>query len=166
MKRDGSRPIRSSSSPIVKQGNFLKAMHKRMISLLGLVLLAAASICSADQLSEGRALYLRNCAACHGVNADGKGPAAPALSTKAADLRSLSARYGNPLPQDQIARFIDGRADVIAHGPRDMPVWGEKVWEYPEGRGNQEQVTPRVAALIAYLQSIQKVARNVSYEMH
>ncbi len=135
-----------------------------MISLLGLVLLGAGSICSADQISEGRALYLRNCAACHGVNADGNGPAAPALSTKASDLRSLSARYGNPLPQDQIARFIDGRADVVAHGPRDMPIWGEKVWEYPEGRGNPGQVTPRVAALIAYLQSIQKVTKNASYE--
>lgn len=141
-------------------------MTRWMIPLLGLFLLAAASISSADEVSEGRNLYLRNCAACHGVKADGNGPAAPALTTKAPDLRFLSARYGNPLPQDQIARFIDGRADVIAHGPRDMPVWGEKVWEYPEGKGNQHQVTPRVAALIAYLQSIQKIGQNASYQTH
>lgn len=141
-------------------------MTKWMIPLLGLVLLGAASISRADEVAEGRALYLRNCAACHGVNADGNGPAAPALITKASDLRFLSARYGNPLPHDQIARFIDGRADVVAHGPRDMPVWGDKVWEYPEGKGNELQVTPRVAALIAYLQSIQKIGHNTSYESH
>jgi len=137
-----------------------------MIPLLGLALLGTASISRADEVTEGRALYLRNCAACHGVNADGNGPAAPALATKPSDLRVLSARYGNPLPTDQIARFIDGRADVIAHGPRNMPVWGDKVWEYPEGEGNQSQVTPRVAALIAYLQSIQKTGQNTSYESH
>lgn len=141
-------------------------MTRWMIPLLGLLALGGASICSADQVSEGRALYMRNCAACHGVKADGNGPAAPALATKATDLRFLSARYGNPLPQDQIARFIDGRADVVAHGPRDMPVWGEKVWEFPEGKGNQRQVTPRVAALIAYLQSIQRIEHKASYETH
>ena len=34
------------------------------------------------------------------------------------------SRCGNPLPEDVIAKFIDGRSDVKAHGPRDMPVWG------------------------------------------
>ena len=137
-----------------------------MILFLGFVLLSAPSISRADEVTEGRALYLRICASCHGVNADGNGPAAPALTTKASDLRALSARYGNPLPQDQIARFIDGRADVIAHGPRDMPVWGDQVWEYKVGKGNDSQISPRVAALIAYLQSIQKIGTNASYELH
>lgn len=141
-------------------------MTKWTIALLGLLLLGAASVAMADQVAEGKALYMRNCAACHGIKGDGNGPAAPALTTKASDLRFLWARYGNPLPQDQIARFIDGRADVIAHGPRDMPVWGDKVWEYPEGTRNQNQVTPRVAALIDYLQSIQKIGHNASYHSH
>jgi len=141
-------------------------MTKWMILLLGLFVLGAASISSADEISQGKALYLRICAPCHGVKADGNGPAAPAFTTKATDLRVLSARYGNPLPQDQIARFIDGRADVIEHGPRDMPVWGDKVWQYPEGKGNERQVAPRVAALIAYLQSIQKIGHNALYEPH
>jgi len=139
-------------------------MAKWMIGFLGVVLFGVASICSADPVSEGRNLYMRNCAACHGVKADGNGPAAPALTIKAPDLRFLSTRYGNPLPQDQIARFIDGRADVVAHGPREMPVWGEKVWEFPDGQGNQGQITPRVAALIAYLQSIQQIEHKASYE--
>src|SRR5271167_1267872 len=126
--------------------------------------LLAASTAAADEVARGRVLYLRNCASCHGVKGDGQGPVAAQLKTHPADLRLLSTRYGNPLPQDQIARFIDGRADVVAHGPREMPVWGEKVWEFPDGQGNQGQITPRVAALIAYLQSIQQIEHKASYE--
>ncbi len=81
-------------------------MSRWLIPLCVLLVLGGASICNADQVSEGRTLYMRNCAACHGIKADGNGPAAPALTTKAPDLRFLSARYGNPLPQDQIARAL------------------------------------------------------------
>jgi hypothetical protein len=51
---------------------------------------------------------------------------APALTTPPANLRRLSKRFGNPLPEDQVARFIDGRVEVKAYGPRDMPVWGAR----------------------------------------
>ena len=66
-------------------------------------------------------MSLRYCA-CHGLTGEGNGPVARSLVTPPANLRLLSDRYGNPLPGDQVARFIDGRADVRAHGPRDMPV--------------------------------------------
>src|SRR5271167_1330960 len=125
-------------------------------------LLLVASTAAADQVERGRLLYMRNCASCHGVKGDGHGPVAALLKTPPADLRLLSLRYGNPLPEDQIARFIDGRADIAAHGPRDMPVWGEGVWEYPEGNGPSGQVTSRVADLVAYLQSIQEPQHHAS----
>jgi len=107
-------------------------------------------------------LYLRNCASCHGIKGDGQGPVAAQLKTPPTDLRLLSLRYGNPLPEDQIARFIDGRADIVAHGPREMPVWGEQVWKYPEGTEPSSQVTSRVADLVAYLQSIQEWEHRAS----
>ena len=44
---------------------------------------------------------------------------ARALTTPPANLRRLSERFGNPLPEDQVARYIDGRADIKAHGPRE-----------------------------------------------
>src|SRR5208283_6105234 len=106
-------------------------------------LLLVASTAAADQVERGRLLYMRNCASCHGVKGDGRGPVAVLLKTPPADLRLLGERYGNPLPEDQIARFIDGRADVKAHGPRDMPVWGDKVWQNPEGQGSPSQVSER-----------------------
>jgi hypothetical protein len=91
----------------------------------------------------------------------GDGLGARALSTPPANLRLLSERYGNPLPADQIARYIDGRADVKAHGPRDMPVWGEEAWKY-DGKGSKGRARGWVSKVVAYLQSIQKPVQQAS----
>ena len=136
-----------------------------MISLFGLLLVCPVAIAGTGDLAQGRTLYLDYCASCHGFNADGRGPVAPALSTPPTNLRLLSERYGNPLPADQIARFIDGRADVKAHGPRDMPVWGEEAWKTPEAKGSTGQVRDWVAKLVAYLQSIQKTVQQASLKV-
>ena len=77
----------------------------------------------------------------------------PDSFTAAANLRRLSERYGNPLPEKRIAQFIDGRAEVEAHGPRDMPVWGERL--SAEAAGDERHTRALIAKLVAYLQSIQ-----------
>lgn len=141
--------------------NLLQKFAMGLLGLLFVASLATARTAGTDDVAQGRALYLQYCASCHGRNADGNGPMAPALSTPPANLHLLWERYGNPLPDDQIARFIDGRADVKAHGPRDMPVWGE-VWRNPKGQGSEHQVEERIAKLVAYLQSIQKTAQTAS----
>jgi hypothetical protein len=64
-------------------------------------------------------------------------------------------------PKIQIARLIDGRADVKAHGPRDMLVWGKRF--YAED-GSKRVVKERIAKLVAYLQSIQNAIRRASHE--
>jgi mono/diheme cytochrome c family protein len=135
-------------------------LKSAILPLVGFLLIAAASIAAADDVAQGRALYLQHCASCHGLTADGNGPMASALTTPPANLRHLSERYGNPLPEDQIARYIDGRADVKAHGPRDMPVWGKRF--YSEGHGSERQVQDTIAKLVAYLQSIQTGVRTAS----
>ena len=126
------------------------------------VLFAASAIASADEIGEGRKLYVEHCAACHGLKADGHGPLESELAKPAADLRLLAQRYGNPLPDDRIARFMDGRADVKAHGSRDMPVWGEEMWQNREGQGNPNAVSEPVAKIIHYLQSIQIAGTHAS----
>jgi mono/diheme cytochrome c family protein len=135
-------------------------MKSGILLLLGLLLITATGTATADEVAQGSALYLQYCASCHGLTAEGNGPMARALTTPPANLRRLSERYGNPLPEDQIARFIDGRADVKAHGPRDMPVWGK--WFYSEGQGSERQVKDLIAKLVAYLQSIQTGVRSAS----
>src|SRR5271167_1197559 len=75
-------------------------LNRTLVLLLSGFLLVA-STAAADDVARGRVLYLRNCASCHGVKGDGRGPVAPALKAPPSDLRLLSLRYGNPLPEDQ-----------------------------------------------------------------
>jgi mono/diheme cytochrome c family protein len=125
-----------------------------LVPLFGLLLIGSVAIAQAGPVEQGHIFYTALCASCHGTTGEGDGPAASTLSTRPSNLRLLSARYGNPLPEDQIARFIDGRLDVKAHGPRDMPVWSETAI-------NEEGHAKRwVAEVVAYLQSIQKREQN------
>ncbi|HKN01373.1 MAG TPA: cytochrome c [Candidatus Binataceae bacterium] len=117
------------------------------------LMLPRMPIAAAGDVAQGHALYLQYCASCHGPRGEGNGPVARTLTTPPANLRLLSERYGNPLPASQIARFIDGRSDVKAHGTRDMPVWGQRF--YVEGSANEADIKARIAKLVAYLQTIQ-----------
>jgi len=127
----------------------MPSMKKWTGAFIGLLLLAgSAALAAADDVALGRQIYFQRCASCHGISGEGDGPVAPALSTPPANLRLLSDRFGNPLPEDQVARFIDGRADVKAHGPRDMPVWGARF--YAETH-DERTVRAMITELIAYL---------------
>jgi mono/diheme cytochrome c family protein len=92
------------------------------------VLIGNAAIVGANDAGQGRALYLRYCASCHGANGEGNGPVAPALKTAPTNLRLLSDLYGKPLQEEKVARAIDGRAEIEAHGPRDAGVSASPTW--------------------------------------
>jgi Cytochrome C oxidase, cbb3-type, subunit III len=118
---------------------------------------------AADQQSivRGRELYLRYCAACHGNDADGRGPVAEDLKESPSDLRYLGERYGRPLPTPTIARFIDGRQDVAAHGPRDMPVWGRRFYDaWTAHQAGEEDLQTQIDEIVIYLNAIQRVPRR------
>jgi len=80
-------------------------MRSCIALVLGCLLLFPLAVTQADDVADGRIIYLDSCASCHGFNADGQAPMASQLSTPPADLRMLWARYGNPLPEEQIDRF-------------------------------------------------------------
>jgi len=125
-----------------------------------LTLVTRAASARADDVAQGRAIYQHYCASCHGLNGEGDGPVARDLKTPPTNLRLLSDLYGKPLQEDKVARAIDGRAEVEAHGPREMPVWGERFSD--ENYGDENRVKERIAKLVAYLQSIQTGARSAS----
>jgi mono/diheme cytochrome c family protein len=131
-----------------------------IVFTLGLLMLLNLGTAAADDVSDGRAIYLQYCASCHGVKGEGDGPLARVLTMPPTNLRLLSQRLGNPLPEAKIAQFIDGRSDVKAHGPRDMPVWGRRFWA--ESGGNEAMVRARIRKLVAYLQSIQTGTRTAT----
>jgi mono/diheme cytochrome c family protein len=154
---------RNSRAADGEQMKVTAAVHfmKSLGLALGLLSLSwFAGVATADEVTQGKALFMQYCASCHGINGAGEGPLASSLSTPPASLRLLSLRFGNPLPQDVIARFIDGRAEVKAHGPRDMPVWGERF--YADSNGEEARIKERIAKLVAFLQSIQTGARTAS----
>ena len=142
----------------------LRIVRVCVILLLAVLSVAGSAAAGETRVSKGHELFLQHCAACHGSKADGHGPLADQLSPRPADLRQLSKKYGNPLREDQIARFMDGRSEVAAHGSREMPVWGEEMWQNPEAKEKPNQVSDSVADIIRYLQSIQIAEPHASLE--
>ena len=70
--------------------------------------LALAGIAGAPQAwaadADGAAMYRQNCVACHGVDADGKGPAAAALRPPPTDFTKAS--YWEGRTDEQVAASI------------------------------------------------------------
>jgi mono/diheme cytochrome c family protein len=95
------------------------------LAVLGGVIVYFATRPTEVVVAEGRDLFLRYCASCHGADAKGDGPAAAALQPPPADLTRLRERYGDSNPLRQTLAAIDGRRPVRAHGDSAMPVWGQ-----------------------------------------
>jgi mono/diheme cytochrome c family protein len=107
----------------------------------------------------GKDLFLLYCASCHGKNAQGDGPVAPALNLRPPDLTEIKRRYDGKFPRMTVVGVIDGETPLAAHGMREMPVWG-RVFR-PERRGSNLG-SPEIYAIVDYLESIQKkTAREI-----
>ena len=108
-------------------------------------------------VEAGRGLFLEHCATCHGVEARGDGPVAPALAQKPADLTRIAARRDGTFPTGDVAATIDGRFLPTAHGSRVMPVWGRVLGEPLGDAATADEVSRgRIDALVAYLATIQQ----------
>jgi mono/diheme cytochrome c family protein len=106
--------------------------------------------------ANGQAIFQQSCAPCHGGTGAGDGPVAEALRTKPADLRRIAARRGGVFPDVEIRRLIDGRDPIVAHGPRDMPIWGREFALDPTvGLATEGQARGRIELVIRYLETIQ-----------
>ncbi len=107
----------------------------------------------AAEREEGERLYQRACASCHGLDARGGGPVAPALRVPPPDLTILAARHGGIFPRAYVADVVAGRVELAAHGTREMPVWSDRFGPGPgnvaslSARRRVELVTDHVAAL-------------------
>lgn len=133
------------------------------VSRLALVGAAIASSIAgaADGFDLGKHEYEANCVVCHGKDGRGGGPFVEQLKTQVPDLTVLSKGNGGVFPQQRIYRVIDGREAVHAHGPRDMPIWGQDYLDEAEtaffgyGLSREGFVRSRILALIDYLHRLQ-----------
>src|SRR5215471_17509700 len=73
---------------------------------------------------DGQALFREYCAACHGETGKGNGPMARVLKVQPADLTHIAMRNSGRFPFQRVEKIISGESEVVAHGTREMPLWG------------------------------------------
>ena len=100
----------------------------RVFKLIGAsaMIIAATGVTTAvaaDKVDLGKREYDSNCIACHGKDLKG-GFYDDFLKVTPPDLTQLSKKNGGVFPLERVYAVIDGRQEVKAHGPRDMPIWG------------------------------------------
>jgi hypothetical protein len=135
-------------------------MRPRLLFLMSALLATACGTMSEYSITpheySGVRLYQVFCSSCHGMTGRGDGPVEPLLKRGPPDLTRLSQRNGGKFPADQVYRMLDGRADVAAHGTRQMPVWG---FEFYGNLTNdalaRKQAEETVQRLVKYLETIQ-----------
>lgn len=141
----------------------MKTVH-RIAAALAATLCAAALSAAAAEPAYGQREFRTRCAMCHGAAARGDGWLAEYLIQRPPSLRALKKNNGGIFPREQIARIIDGRTYVNAHGPSEMPAWGtvyKSEIEVAAGgrRGVREEdevnISYRIQALIEYLATVQ-----------
>ena len=119
--------------------------------------MAFAQTARSDIESAGKAEFRANCAVCHGIDARGDGPMAGVLEPRPPNLTLLSRTNAGFFPYGEVFDTIDGRDDVIAHGPRQMPVWGDAFLPRGNSHGTEDElvVYGRILALVRYLETLQ-----------
>ncbi len=104
--------------------------------------------------ASGVEMFKSYCAACHGADGKGDGPAASALKVPPADLTTLAAKNGGKYPSLKVSAVIRGEEVPAAHGSKEMPIWGNLFWGM--SGGHEAEVQQRVANLNKYIESLQK----------
>jgi mono/diheme cytochrome c family protein len=103
--------------------------------------------------ADGKQMYTSYCAPCHGADAKGRGPAAPALKASPTDLTELQKNNHGKFPDTHVMAILEFGADVPAHGSATMPVWGPILGSMNRLSVQDKQL--RISNLSRYLESIQ-----------
>ena len=106
---------------------------------------------SSTPITAGQETFRAYCASCHGMDGKGDGPAAAALTEKLPDLTRLGDR--GAFPMAMIESVIRGDQSVVAHGTREMPIWGQA---FRNTNGDQALAKIKIHNLALYLASIQQ----------
>jgi len=103
--------------------------------------------------NSGKDMFNSYCAVCHGKDAKGSGPAAPAMKVPPSDLTTLTQKNGGKYPAAHVAAVIRGQDVTPSHGSQDMPMWGPLFSSISQG--HEAQVQQRVANLVKYIETLQ-----------
>lgn len=142
------------------ESSFSKTPPRSRVVLCGVTVAALCLGCveSAPRPQEGAKLYAAYCASCHGVSGRGDGSVGAALATPPPDLTRIAPRNDGQFDESMVLSAIDGRYEIAAHGPREMPVWGavfrgeHRDDPFPVHRGMDD-----ARALVDFLRTLQQV---------
>ena len=135
-------------------------------SLCAFVAVSAVGLFSVDAqaISLGEFEYGNSCVQCHGTSGKGDGWLGGFLNEAPSDLTVLQKNNGGVFPVERTYKIIEGSEEVRIHGPREMPVWGDRFRARPledEDTGFatdediREYARTRILALIQYLSTMQ-----------
>lgn len=106
---------------------------------------------------KGPDLFHAYCAACHGPNAKGGGPAASALKAKVPDLTVLAKNNGGQFPSARVRSVLTSDKIMASHGSRQMPIWGPI---FHQIESDQDFGNVRIENVTKYLESIQSIKQE------
>jgi mono/diheme cytochrome c family protein len=102
--------------------------------------------------SSGQQMFVTYCAACHGKDGKGGGPAASALKKTPADLTMLARANGGKFPSNHVMATIQS-VDSPVHGSNEMPVWGPLLSSISSSEG---EARLRASNLVKYIETFQE----------
>ncbi|NNE87985.1 MAG: c-type cytochrome [Silicimonas sp.] len=112
----------------------------------------------AQDADEGQVIFQFHCATCHGLEARGNGPMAPALTVQPTNLTQLSASNDGVFPITRVIKRIDGRDPLVSHGS-SMPIFGDFFEGYDVAlkaeTGQPIMTSKPILDLMAWLESVQ-----------
>ena len=110
------------------------------------------SIQSAPTAKSGAELYAQHCLVCHGHDLKGTGPVPNPYRTPP-DLTTLARRHAGKFPDAYVSDVLRNGAILPAHGPAEMPVWGQLF--RTRNQLEATEVKARITALTDYIKSLQ-----------
>jgi len=141
-----------------------------VVAIAAITIVSAGQILAAEVVDPGKAEYHSSCAPCHGSDGKGTGSVSAVLKVPPPDLTILAKMNNGVLPFSAVYEIIDGRKTVMAHGMRDMPIWGDRYVPEPSKAliprpsenilslflDPETVVRMRILAVIDYLNRIQE----------
>jgi mono/diheme cytochrome c family protein len=128
---------------------------------VGALIASGPGFAQQAKLDLGKREYTANCGTCHGMTGKGDGPYIEYLKKTPSDLTVLAKANKGVFPFQRVYEIIDGRQDVAAHGPRDMPIWGNDYSVMAAAHNvdvpydPEAYVRTRIMALIDYIGRLQ-----------
>ncbi len=96
------------------------------LAMLAGVVFGFSSTVLAQEFDAGKYEYQLGCAACHGIDGKGGGPVSSVVKVPPPDLTVLAKKNNGVFPFKSVYEVIEGQKVVMAHGTRQMPIWGNR----------------------------------------